>query len=354
MENTLCLKVSKLSGERAKRLLVKAGIFDSARCIASTGDSLLLPLLSEPSGHVLVQLSEIGLHELTSSELPKPQPPRQTLEKLLEGTLPEGLAKKLPKSFDILGDLILLEPVPADLNPHLLALGNALLKLNRSARTVLLKSGKVDGTFRVPSYSHVAGIDRRDTISTEHGVRLKIDVSKVYYSPRLGSERSRVASLVRDGESVVDMFAGVGPFSLLIAKRHRATVTSIDINPDAVALLKENIAMNKLKGEVVPILGDAREVSAGLAGTADRIIMNLPGTAAEYLGAAFGMLKAGGGIVHLYVFASGDPLPAARAILEEKAKPLGVPYSVEFVRVVKEVAPKEYQIAIDIRADGKY
>jgi len=349
MKNDLCLKTDRRSGEAAKRALARAGILDRSRRIALEGDCLLLPITAEPQGETLDSLSGSGAFEILHSALPRPQAARSSLRDLLEGGLPQGLMGMLPKSYDVLGTLILLEPLPDALAPYLQRIGEALLALNRGARTVLLKTGKVDGVFRVPSYALVAGEDRRDTVSTEYGVRLRVDVSKAYYSPRLGCERDRVASLVGDGETVVDMFAGVGPFSILIARRRRAKVYSIDINPDAIALLRENMALNKLRGEVVPILGDAAEAAAPLAGVADRVIMNLPKSSLAVLDSALRVLKACGGTIHLYVFASGEPVRGALVLLEGRAYPPGVSCSVERVRTVKEVAPKEYQVALDLR-----
>lgn len=332
-----------------KRALSKASIFDNSRRIASTGQNLLLPILVEPPISLQAELADIGLFEVLDSDLPKPRPSRPTLRRLLDGEVPLGLISLIPKSFDVLGDLVLLEPVSDSLLPYINSIGNALLKLNKSAHTVLLKTGKVDGIFRVPSYTFVAGVDKRKTTSTEYGVRLNIDVSKVYYSPRLGCERNRVASLVGDGETVVDMFAGVGPFSILIARRRMAKVYSIDINPDAVALLRENISMNKLRGEVVPILGNAAAVSNTIAGVADRVIMNLPKSSLDFFDAALRVLKSSGGIVHLYVFSGGDPVQGAAKLLEHRAKPPGVSCTVERTKVVKEVAPHEYMVALDLK-----
>ncbi len=348
MKKELCLKTDRRSGEAMKRALARAGILDNSRRIASTGAHLLLPITIEPSGDLQSSLSGVSAFEILYSDLPKPQAARPSLGNLIEGEIPKGLIHLLPKSYDVLGDLILLEPLPDGISPYLRKIGEALLKVNRGARTVLCKTGKVDGIFRVPSYTFVAGDDRRDTISTEYGVSLKVDVSKAYYSPRLGCERDRVASLASDGETIVDMFAGVGPFSIMIARRRRAKVYSIDINPDAIALLKENVSLNKLRGDVMPILGDAAQVSLRLAGIADRIIMNLPKSSLEFLDAALRMLKPSGGIIHLYVFASGDPVQGALAMLDAHAKPPETSYSIECIRIVKEVAPKEYQVVLDL------
>ncbi len=349
MNNDLCLKTDRRSGEAMKRALAKAGILDRNRRIAPDGDHLLLPITAEPQGYLRESLAGACAFEILHSALPKPQTARPSLGRILEGRMPKELIGMLPKSYDVLGSLVLLEPLPDALHPYLSMIGEALLNVNKCARTILMKTGKVDGVFRVPSYAVVAGEDRRDTISTEYGVRLKVDVSKAYYSPRLGCERNRVASLVGDGETIVDMFAGVGPFSILIARRRMAKVYSIDINPDAVALLRENISMNKLRGEVVPILGNAAAVSNTIAGVADRVIMNLPKSSLDFFDAALRVLKSSGGIVHLYVFSGGDPVQGAAKLLEHRAKPPGVSCTVERTKVVKEVAPHEYMVALDLK-----
>ena len=93
---------------------------------------------------------------------------------------------------------------------------------------------------------------------------------------------------MKDGETVVDLFAGVGPFSVLIGKRNpNSKVYAVDLNPDAVELLKVNVRVNKVENRVFPILADAREIAATkLKGVADRVIMNLPETAIDFVDAA--------------------------------------------------------------------
>ncbi len=113
-----------------------------------------------------------------------------------------------------------------------------------------------------------------------------------------------MASLVQLGETVVDLFAGVGPFSVLIAKRNPSVkVYAIDLNPDAVELLKVNIRVNRVENRIYPMLGDARQLAATkLKGTADRVIMNLPETAIDFVDAACQVIKPQGGVVHFYAF----------------------------------------------------
>jgi tRNA (guanine37-N1)-methyltransferase len=126
----------------------------------------------------------------------------------------------------------------------------------------------------------------------------KMDLGRVFFSPRLATERDNVSKQVQPGEVVMDMFAGIGPFSIMIAKsRSPKVVYAIDMNPAAIEFMKENIALNRVQG-IEPILGDARDEVKKLE-KADRIIMNLPHDASNYVPDALGALRPGG-IIHYY------------------------------------------------------
>jgi tRNA (guanine37-N1)-methyltransferase len=200
----------------------------------------------------------------------------------------------------------------------------------------------------------IAGEANTVTLYKEHGCRFKVDVAKVYFSPRLSYERKRVADRVGTGEVVVNMFAGVGCFSIIIAKHRRVdTVYSIDINPDAVRFMTENIALNGLEGRVVAIEGDAREVLEGrLANVADRVLMPLPEKAADYLDAALQALNMYQGTIHYYdfVFAgkSENPVALATAKVTERMRSFDRPYRYHAARVVRMAGPRRYQVVVDI------
>jgi tRNA (guanine37-N1)-methyltransferase len=156
----------------------------------------------------------------------------------------------------------------------------------------------VQGEDRVRSLSVIAGEPGLETVHVEHGLRFVLDPSKVYFSPRLATERLRVAGLVKEGESVLDMFAGVGPFSIHIAKRAQPSVVrAADINPAAIEYMRKNIRLNKATG-VEPMLIDAKELPKKMP-PADRIIMNLPHSAFGFLPVALRLLRPGG-TIHLY------------------------------------------------------
>ena len=121
-----------------------------------------------------------------------------------------------------------------------------------------------------------------ETIHKEYGIRFKLNPSTVYFSPRLATERSRIVDEVKENEIIIDFFAGIGSFPISIAHVKNALIYSVDINPEAFKYVNENIKLNKLVGEVIPIEGDIREVIKDLP-LADRILMNLPGTAKDFL-----------------------------------------------------------------------
>jgi tRNA (guanine37-N1)-methyltransferase len=156
---------------------------------------------------------------------------------------------------------------------------------------------------------------------------------------------------VKEGEVVVDMFAGVGPYSILIAKlQPHSKVYAVDLNPSAVKYLKENILANKVADRVIPLLGDARKFSQGeLRGTANRIIMNLPSEAELYLDSALKVLKSSGGLVHFYEFTDRE---ASLNSVTERFRTAVLAagrkvHSFRYHKVIREIAPSRVQVALD-------
>jgi tRNA (guanine37-N1)-methyltransferase len=227
------------------------------------------------------------------------------------------------------------------------------LEANKSIQTVLAKASAVSGSYRLREFATIAGVQKTETIHSEYGCRFYVDVAKAYFSPRLSYEHNRVASLVQEGETVVDLFSGIGPFAIMIARRRKnVKVYAVDINPDAIASLKKNIKLNSVDGIVLPIQGNARQVaSKRLAGVADRVIMNLPESAIEFVDVACHALKPQGGIVHCYSFTSASvSLEDTKDMFAEAAKKSGRKV-VEFLfcRSVRETAPHENQVVLDAR-----
>lgn len=196
-------------------------------------------------------------------------------------------------SFDIVGDIAIIKfREDIDLNE----IADYILKKHKNIKNVAVDYG-VTGKTRVRNLELIRG-ERTETIHREYGVRIKVDISKVYFSPRLATERWKVVSSVNDGEVIYDMFAGCGPFSVLIAKYRNVRIYAGDINPYAIEYLKENIRLNKV-GNIYPLLGDAKEIYRKIPEKVDRVIMNLPHSASEFIPYAIETLKKRG-VIHYY------------------------------------------------------
>jgi tRNA (guanine37-N1)-methyltransferase len=343
----LCIKARKRFGEDLRRLALRHNLLDTSRKPRATSSHIFIPISRVPFESESSALGRVTTFEIKVCSLPSAKPPPKNLVGLLAGAIPAEILADLPKSYDIIGDIIVIEDLPGSLKPYRKVIGGALLEMYPNSMTCLLKSGKVQGERRVPTYQLLAGLDKSDTIHTEHGVKLKIDLAKAYFSPRLAYERQRIAAMVKEGETVVDMFAGVGPFSLTIAKNVDATVHSIDINPDAIALLEDNISSNRLKGIIYPICGDAAIVSKELTGIADHVVMNLPGSSLSFLGAAVALLKPRGGLIHIYFFSVDPAVGHAASLVKDALKAYCSQVDIRGLRAVKEVAPKKWQYVVD-------
>ncbi|HID15430.1 MAG TPA: class I SAM-dependent methyltransferase family protein [Candidatus Atribacteria bacterium] len=349
---TEAIKVRSFQGKRAVEILGKLNLIHRGKKIKKSGDFILIPLIRRPNrdelNYILDNLGDVNFcvdfFEDRSSR------PRSLVDALI-GLIPNSKLELLPRSFDVIGDVAIIE-IPPELSSFKRIIGEALMRIYPRIKAVFAKKSAVSGVFRVRELEHVAGVFSSITLHREYGCIFKVDVLNVYFSPRLSFERYRVARQVEDGEVVVDMFTGVGPFSIMIAKYSRANVFSIDINPRAISLLSENLKLNKLRGFVYPILADANYVLKLFRSEefADRVVMNLPENSYLFLDKAIGLVKSGG-VIHYYCFSGGDdPIMYARLKLIDKLRGCDISdFSIIHMRKVKPIAPYKWQIAIDFK-----
>ena len=278
---------------------------------------------------------------------------RKRLRKALSRALsPEDLAS-VYNSYDIVGDIAIFRLPHASLK-NAKDIAEAIMSVHKNVKTVLAQVSPVVGDFRLRRLTHVAGENRTSTIHRESGCLFAVDVGKCYFSPRLHHERSRIVCLVKPNETVVNMFAGVGCFSIIIAKHASASkVFSIDVNPAAFQFMRENIRLNRVYGKVIPLLGDSKAtIEQQLQHAADRVLMPLPEKAFEYLLSAVSALKVSGGWVHYYDFEHAEktenPVEKAKLKVTEKLSSLNVAFGCPFSRVVRTTGPNWYQVVLDI------
>ena len=277
---------------------------------------------------------------------------RKRLREKLSEALPQEQLGKVYNSFDIVGDIAIVKHNNLQ-NAEVVA--EQIMTVNRNIKTVLTPIGRITGDFRVRPLKLLAGENKTSTSHRESGCIFRVDVEKCYFSPRLSHEHKRIAGLVQAGEVVVNMFAGVGCFSIVIAKTQSQTKTySIDVNPTAVQYMEENVKINQVSDSVFPILGDAKEViQTRLQGVADRVLMPLPEKALEYLPYALLALKKKGGWIHYYDFqhAPGkeDPVEKTKVKVSQKLDQMGAGYVFANSRVMRPTGPNWYQTVVDIQ-----
>ena len=279
---------------------------------------------------------------------------KKRLRKTFAQVLPSDCSDGIYSAFDIIGDIAITKaPSCSVVSSEKIA--EAIMNRHKNVKAVFVQEAGVKGNFRLRSLKHAAGENRTCTVHKESGCSFTVDLEKCYFSPRLSGERLRIAQLVQPNETVVNMFAGVGCFSIIIAKRQpTAKVFSIDINPTAVQFMKENIRLNRVFNKVVPLLGDSKEIIQNqLHHCADRVIMPLPEKAYEYLPCAVSALKVSGGWIHIYTFEHAakneNPADKVKRKVKEKLDVSGVDFENPFVRVVRSTGPNWFQLVADVQ-----
>lgn len=332
---SLCVRVRKGEGESLRKKLLEDGLLDQSLYVEKDAEHLFLPVLSAPDG-------------LTVEEREFKEREREERDYKALANVPEELKPLLPTAFDTLGDIAIIR-LPEELLPFAQEVGQALMSAFPRLRAVFMDHG-VAGELRVRDLEVIAGEDRSETVHVEYGLRFKVDPRKAYFNARLANERKRIASLVTDGEVVVDMFSGVGPFAIMIAKIARpALVYAIDLNPEAVEMMQENVELNKVD-RVVPIEGDARQLIFDIP-CADRLIMNLPHSAIDFFADALTRLNLGG-VMHLYHICERDAFPAVLDTLVAQARGMGVELQVLRSEELKTYSPSASVFSADLMLFG--
>jgi len=271
------------------------------------------------------------------------------LKKALENVLSEKESDELISAFDQIGEIIIVR-IPDSLLSKKKIIGEALLDDVKIVRSVFYQASAVSGDFRTRDLEILAGEDNTETEYKEFGCRFTVDVKNAFFSPRLSTERGRIANLVQNGEVMTNMFAGIGMFSIMAAKKKKCTVYSLDINPVASKLCETNIGLNKLAGNIISINGDASEIIKDqLINKSDRTLMLLPERSDEFLDSAIATTK-DGGIIHYYSHIHADKKTEAGKLSEEHyLKVTPVKSEILHSKIVRPVGPRYYQTVVDVK-----
>jgi tRNA (guanine37-N1)-methyltransferase len=293
------VRVPARQGEVRRQALIQDGALDASLKVFRDGTDLILPVLLECDG---ADRYEFEAH-------PGKEP--------------------LPRHELVGGIAILQEDDPAG--------AEKILASRPSLHTAVFAKGEVSGEYRTREFTVLAGKHTTRTQVTEHGHRFTVDLAGAYFSARLSTERQRILDQVQEGEIILDLFAGVGPFAITLAAK-AALVVAADLNPQAIELMLENIVQNRAKN-VLPVLADARRLSSILPWKFDRIVMNLPLAGTEFLPDAFRLCRPGG-TIHFYSLVSAEGEHTARI------RELGG--TVHSEREVRSYSPGQWHAVYDI------
>ncbi len=274
--------------------------------------------------------------------------PRLISEAARAARVPAG--KRVSSGVDVVGDIAILR-LSGLSEAAKKRVGKAILGEVRNVRCVFNQEGAVEGDYRLRSLEHLAGEDRTMTTHRENGCVFKVDVATCYFSPRLSTERLRVAKMASPAEKVLNMFAGVGPYSIPIARLSGARVTSCELNPRACEFHRENDRMNKVEGLVKVVEGDAINLPRLTRTKFDRVLMPHPSQADEFLPTALRMAKKGG-VIHYYRHLLGNDEEEAAESLKTELRELLPPLTRYTARRVRVVGPRWVELCAEIRVRG--
>jgi len=342
-----CLRANKQNGEAIRQKLAENDFINRDYRIESDNKHVFFPLKDSIAIDSVFAIFDGEILSIIKYPV-YPRPRKVSYKDRVTKIIPPDFHHLIPSSFDVIGKIAMvkMEPEIIDFKKEI---GKSILSVSR-IQSVYMKTDEVKGQFRLPELELIAGEPVTETIHKEHGVTVFVDIKKAFFNPRLANEHQRIASIVKEGEVVLDLFTGVGPFAILIAKNNRATVHAVDINPSAIACLEESIKLNSLKGDIVPVTGDIRNVYSSLP-MGDRIIMNLPGDARSYLDVAFSKTKKGG-YIHYYTFSpknAPNPVEMVSNDLDNWLKNNGKIGTIINAFKLREVSAGKFQVAVDMQ-----
>ncbi len=343
------IQIKYVFAEATRKWLVKHYVIDTSLEFIREEEFLIIPVvLSIDDAQGLMSLSPNKIeHKIKKFSFEKKGSSPKNLYDAVSEQIPTHLREFIPKAYDAIGDIIVVD-IPKEVLEFQVEIGRALLSLFPAINTVYRKASAVSGILRIRDLEFLAGEEKCETEHHEHGVKILVDVCNVYFSPRLGNEHNRIAKIIQKDEVIIDLFTGVGSFPLHIAKHSKSTIYAIDINKTAIQCLEKSIEINKLKGEINALTGDCRDLTTNLP-KADKVIMNLPSKSIEYLDVACKVIKPGGHLF-FYSFVSDDnPENEVLSLLEQKLQDVNWSISkiINFQKV-RESAPHEIHACLEV------
>ena len=308
--------------ESFKRMLIESGNLASAQTLTEN-ISVGFPVHADIEGYETVERDAPVSHK--------------SLREALAERIGER-ASEVKRAFDVVGDIAIIENTKG-FEDVAVQIAEALLEVHRNVASVYVKDGGHEGDYRVQRYRWLAGEERTTTLHRENGYTIELDIATTYFSPRLGGERMRIAQLAGNGERVLVLGSGVGPYPLCIEKRSSATrIVGVEFNEDAHRWALTNVERNRCT-RIECVCADALDYLARTDNLFDRIVMPLPAQSLDLLDQAWNRL-AESGTLHVYLFVEESQI---------NDPPLGTYKDrITHVEVVGAAAPGTLRVCFDL------
>lgn len=348
-----------------KKNLKNEKFVDKSKRVLSEGEFVLFPLIqdSKKIKSLTEYIDNKFFFEIIKLESQIALDSSQSIEDILKKQIPSNIINLIPKSYDIIGHIAVVEFNRfRDLSyrkalQYKKKFAKALLLTNNAIKSIYEKKSEIQGKFRLRDLKLLKGEDKTEAIYRENNCIFNLDIKKTYFSPRLVYERKRLANCnIKAHEVIIDMFAGVGPISIQLVKNHNVQIYAFDINPIAYKYLKQNICLNNMMGQIFPfninvtnLLNPKSDLGNELKHKASRIIMNLPEKSLKFIRVACFLMKLTGGMIHSYQFVN-KPRSIEKAIENLKISLEKSQWNIDKItecRIVKPFSPKMDLVVVD-------
>jgi tRNA (guanine37-N1)-methyltransferase len=256
---------------------------------------------------------------------------------------------KKQRAYSVLGNIAVVNFLEDSKLADRKKFAEKLLTQQKSIKTVLEKSGKFSGRLRKMQTKHLAGEKTKEVLYKENNCVFRFNIDKTYFSPRLSNERKELASKIKKGDEVLVMFAGVAPFSIVLAKNSKAKkIYSNEINREANKYAELNIELNKVKDKVELVKGDVKKVFPKIKKIFDVIVMPRPQLKDSFLEQAFKLSKKGTRIFY-YGFCKIDEQNLIVERIKNEAKECKKKIKILKIKKAGEIAPYKIRLRVDFK-----